>query len=674
MRLAQDGVGTKTLTLRQLRRDANMTAPTEVGIPVGPERLAGQGLDPNQHESGDRAIHAILTDAKAGPETDLVITYREAAYEVWAKRGMIRFQRFYAESGGYDYRIIEQIGANPVANDDYKAVATIDEELAASKASGFPGVEPNTAYVEPEHVSYPYAFERIAQLFDSPNAPDIVVNPKSYAFGRQPGQHGALDVIQARSPLVFSGPGIRKGVTTDTRSRQIDVAPTIAYLCGFPLIDGKDITGRTSSERGTPPDVYLKRQDGHVLVDVIDPDDASRPQRAYIFLLDGQSNTELKWRLEHDANSIPNLRRLIRSGTMFDYGSITNFPSITWPSHNAIGTGAWGGHHDIVNPTYYLRETREIVTPQGQQFETAKFLGDGVETLYEAFHRVYGPWQGEHGAFTASIHEPCTRGADHATLERVVVGDRDRLREITQRYAGDTTSKWLDDDQKGAHTESVVDGRGVAQAIVLYTDASHPPPAFMFHELTLTDGVGHDYGPHSDGQRAALDETDVRVGRVLDALDAAGLYDDTLFIITTDHGMAPVDASLKATQVRAVIDAGMKAVTADPLIYLIDMAVAITAHEDGRTALVEVLANDADASGECPPVAGAQVTLSGRGARVIGRATTDSGGTCGLALPVDAEPEELYVTIHHDDFNTRRLRLDGTAIVEDIRALLYGSS
>lgn len=647
---------------------------TGISAPVGPERLQGQGLDPQQHESGDRAILAILTDEKAGPETDLVITYRDGAYEVWAKRGMIRFQRFYAEGGGYEYRIIEQIGENPIANEDYTAIATIDEEIAASRASGFPGVEPNLAYVEPEHVSYPYAYERISQLFDSPNAPDLVVNPKPYAFGRQPGQHGALDVIQARSPLVFSGPGVRKSLRTDARSRQIDIAPTIAHLCGFPLIDGKDLTGRTSSERGVAPDVYLRRQDGHILDAVIDPEDQSRPQRVYIFLLDGQSNTELKWRLEHDADSIPNLRRLIRTGTMFEYGSITNFPSITWPSHNAIGTGAWGGHHDIVNPTYYLRETREVVTPQGQQFETARFLGDGVETLYEAFHRVHGPWQGEHGAFTASIHEPCTRGADHATLERKVVGDRDRLRELTQKYAGDTTSRWLDDDQKGAHTESVVDGRGVAQAVVLYRDASHPPPAFMFHELTLTDGVGHDYGPHSDGQRAALDETDVRVGRVLDALEAAGLYDDTLFIITTDHGMAPVDASLKATQVKAVLDAGMKAVTPDPLVYLIDMAVEVTAHEDGRTAMIEVLANDADGTGERPPVSGAEITLMGSGPKTLGRATTDRGGTCGLALPVDAEPADLYLLVQHEDFNTRRLRLDGTPVVEDIRSLLYGAS
>ncbi len=642
---------------------------------VGPERLEGQGLDPEQYESGDRAIHVIFTDSTAGPQTDLVITCRDNAYEVWATRGMIRFQRHFAANGrGYEYRIIEQIGENPIANDDYQAVATLDEEVAASRASGFPCLDPNLAYVEPEHVSYPYGYERIAQLFDSPNAPDLVVNPKPYAFGRKPGQHGALDVIQSRSPLIFSGPGIKKGATTQATSRQIDIAPTIASLCGFPLIDGMDLTGRTSTERGVAPDVYLKRQDGHVLEDVIDAGDARRPERAYIFLLDGQSNTELKWRLEHDADSIPNLRRLIKSGTMFEFGSITNFPSITWPSHNAIGTGAWGGHHDIVNPTYYLRATREVVTPQGQQFDTAKFLGEGAETLYEAFHRVFGPWQGQQGAFTASIHEPCTRGADHATLERLVIGDRDRLRELTQRFAGDTLPKWLEDDQKGAHGESVVDGRGVAQAIALYTDASHPPPKFMFHELTLTDGVGHDYGPHSEGQRAALDETDVRVGRVLEALDAAGLSEDTLFIVTTDHGMAAVMADLKATQVRAVLHAGMKAEVPDPLIYLIDMAVTITAHEDGRTALVEVLANDADVSGERPPVEGAEVILSTHGAAVLARAKTDAGGTCGFSLPVDVARADVYITVHHDDFNARHLRLDGTPVIEDIRALLYGAS
>ena len=645
---------------------------------IWPERLGGQGLDQSQYESGDRAIQLLLTDETVGRQTDLAITFRDGAYEVWAQRGMIRFERTHAHGGGYDYRVVEQIRENPLERQDPQALSSIDDEVAASKASGFPGEDANRAYVEPEHIAYPLAYERIAQLFDSPNAPDIVINPKAYAFGRQPGQHGALDVIQSRSPLIFSGPSVKRGVQSDVVSRQIDIAPTIAKLCGLPLIDGKDETGRTSSERGAKPDVYLKRQDGRALDEIIDDAAASRPERAYIFLLDGLSNTELKDRLASDPDGIPNLRRLIRNGTMFEHGSFTNFPSITWPSHNAIGTGAWGGHHDIVNPTYYLRDRRQVVTPQGQQFETAKFLSDDVETLYEAFHRVFGSWNGNEGAFTASIHEPCTRGADHATLERIVIGDRDRLRELTARYMGDTSPKWLEDDQKGAHMESVVENRGLAQAIVLFTDATHPAPKFMFHEMPLTDGVGHDYGPHSEGVRVALDETDVRIGRILDVLEAEGLIDETLFVVTTDHGMAPTDASLKADQVQVVVNAGMRAVVAAPLIYLIDMAVTVTAHEDGRTAMVEVLANDADGTGERAPVEGAEVTVSAHTGteghlRVLGRATTDAGGTCGLPLPASVAAEDLFVTVEHDDFNPRRLRLDGRPVREDLRRLLYGA-
>jgi hypothetical protein len=213
----------------------------------------------------------------------------------------------------------------------------------------------------------------------------------------------------------------------------------------------------------------------------------------------------------------------------------------------------------------------------------------------------------------------------------------------------------------------------VAQAIVLYTDEGHPPPKFMFHEMALTDGVGHDYGPHSDGERAALDETDVRIGRILDVLEAQGLLETTLFVMTTDHGMAPTDAELRANQVQAVVDAGMKAVVPAPLVYLIDMAVEITTHQDGRTAMIEVLANDADQSGERPPVVGAEVTLGTAGAKVLARAKTDAGGTCGLPLPANVEPEDMYVLIEHEDYNPRRMLLDGTSVREDLRAMLYGA-
>ncbi|MBI3784527.1 MAG: alkaline phosphatase family protein [Deltaproteobacteria bacterium] len=374
----------------------------------GPERMAGQGLDEHQEESGDRAILALLTDPTVRDQIDLVITYRRDAYEVWSARGLVRFRRLLRD-GRLAFEVIDKLGTNPIEDQRHTSISTCGEECQAASASGHATNDPNLAFIEPSEVSYPHAYERIAQLFDSPYAADLVISPKCYTFGLQRGQHGALDVIQSRAPLAFFGPGIRPG-RYDSAPRHVDIAPTICRLMRFPFIDERDASGRTASERGVAPDVHLKRQDGAPLQEIIDAD-APAPERVYLVLFDGLSNSELRHLIDSHDPAIANLRRLLDRSAMFTYGSTVNFPSITWPSHSTIMTGAWCGHHDVVNPTYYDRALRQPLAPQGQGMMTEGYLGSGVETLYEAFHRVLGPQ-----AFTANIHEPQGRGADHAAL------------------------------------------------------------------------------------------------------------------------------------------------------------------------------------------------------------------------------------------------------------------
>jgi arylsulfatase A-like enzyme len=556
-------------------------------------------------------------------------------------------------------------------------VATIAEEMEAAAKSGMPNDDPNISFMDPQTLSYPLAYEKIAQLFDSPNAPDLAINPKCWQYARQPGQHGSADVVQSRAPLVFSGPGIKGNGVTDTLCAQVDVAPTIARILGMPLIDGMDSTGRTSGERGVGPDVYLRRQDGKPIEAIIE--DGQTADRAYIFLLDGLSNTELKRRLESDRESIPNLSRLIERGVMFEYGTIVNFPSITWPSHNALGTGAWCGHHDVVNPTYHLREKRETITPQGMMWETGKYVTGDVETMYEAVHRVWGKWDGEKGEVTASINEPCMRGAGHATLERRMLVNTQKMAELTKLNRDDTNPRWLADGKADARRASMSDIQGTVQSMMLFGSDKQPPPKFTFHEYSLTDDVGHEYGPHHPAVLDAMVETDKRIGKVLSVLDARGLFDSTLFVITTDHGMAPIDHERGADQALAVQDAGLRCVLTAPLVYLLDMDVTLEPTADGRTVRVTVLENDVDVHGERPPVDGADVQVISHARRkpdgelsVIAEAKSDAFGACGLPLPAGEDPEHMIVRVEHERFNTRHLRLDGTNVIEDIRERLYG--
>ena len=135
--------------------------------------------------------------------------------------------------------------------------------------------------------------------------------------------------------------------------------------------------------------------------------------------------TELEDRLARDPDGLPNLRRLRERAAVLEGGSIVNFPSITWPSHTAICTGSWGGHHDVVNPTYYLRDERVTVSPQGLQVGTERFASTAVESLSEAFHRVFP------GCMTAAINAPFGRSARHAVLEGRNLCDRARLKALT---------------------------------------------------------------------------------------------------------------------------------------------------------------------------------------------------------------------------------------------------
>jgi hypothetical protein len=633
---------------------------------LGPERPGGQGLDHNQEESGNRAILALLLDPQVADQVDLVITCRDSAYEVWSARGMVRFQRLLG-NGKADFEVLEQIGENPIADQRHTTLTTCEEELRAAASSGHPTEDANRAFIEPSQLTYPYAYERIAQLFDSPYAPDLVISPRCYTFGLQPGQHGALDVVQSRAPLAFAGPGIRPGLY-ESAPRHTDVAPTVCSLMGFEKIDGSDWSGRTCGERQVEADVFLKRQDGRVLEEIVAGGDRpDAPERVYVVIFDGLSNSELQHLIDRDDPAITNLRRILDRSARFRYGSTVNFPTITWPSHSTLLTGAWCGHHDIVNPTYYDRELRRPLAPQAEGVQTEKYLGSGVETLYEAFHRALGS-----DTFTANIHEPQGRGADHAALESRVVGPRDRLRALTADYVTEVNPRYRADGHESVHREGILDARGLAQAMVLFDDPSHPTPALVVHEFALTDGAGHEYGPHGEGLRTAVAESDRRLGRVLDMLEEKDLFDSTLFVFTADHGMAAQDVSLKADPARHAERIGMKTITGAPMIWLRDLDVQVEPAPDGRTARVIVCDNDADSSGEKPPIEGAEVLVQTAPNTVLARLTTNEVGVAGFATPADVHERDVVIAVRHDDYNPRHVRLDGTNLVADLRKELYG--
>ncbi|MFQ6126850.1 MAG: alkaline phosphatase family protein, partial [Candidatus Heimdallarchaeota archaeon] len=62
------------------------------------------------------------------------------------------------------------------------------------------------------------------------------------------------------------------------------------------------------------------------------------------------------------------------------------------------------------------------------------------------------------------------------------------------------------------------------------------PKLLMVH-LDDTDTAGHEYGAASDEYQQQIEGADAELGKIIQAYDNSGILEETLFIITSDHGM-----------------------------------------------------------------------------------------------------------------------------------------
>ena len=127
-------------------------------------------------------------------------------------------------------------GTNPIGSEDPLAFLPYEREVANPS----PRLSTENAY--------PLAARRLRSFFADPDrSPDLaVVHTPRHFFpeqGGHVGEHGSLDVIQSRSPLILSGAGVPRRGYVDGFARLVDVGPTLAFLSGVPAMDLVDAEG-----------------------------------------------------------------------------------------------------------------------------------------------------------------------------------------------------------------------------------------------------------------------------------------------------------------------------------------------------------------------------------------------------------------------------------------------
>ena len=315
----------------------------------------------------------------------------------------------------------------------------------------------------------------------------------------------------------------------------IDVAPTLSALLGCPPIAGVDGSGN-------PRDgIRLAVQDGTERSELLDPDE--RPEHVVVFLMDGTNNNALHAAVAD--GEAPAIASLMERGTAYRGGLIASLPTVTLANHTTSMTGVHPGRTGIVHNTWYdrSRDTTVDLLQLESMMRACDHLQPGIETVHEALHRS------RPDARSVSAFEYADRGADWSTWAEFRAGrsvssppESERRRHRHAEFGQVQKYRYM----------SVIDAQSVHHAQSFWDGSNGAPPDFTFVNFSLTDEIGHFNGPHGDMTRAAITETDARIGQLLDAVDAAGKLDRTAAVVYADHGMQQV-AEGEPTDLGAVL-------------------------------------------------------------------------------------------------------------------------
>jgi len=230
---------------------------------------------------------------------------------------------------------------------------------------------------------------------------------------------------------------------------------------------------------------------------------------------------------------IPNVRRLAREGVVAAGMRVVN-PSVTWPNHTSLVTGLRPDKHGVLANGILTRHgTGQPVTIEPRHDQADLIHGP---TLFDLAHQA--------GLSTAAINWPCTRNSrslddNFPDVPENVEYTTPRLRQELQA-AGLLTgeAKNFIKDTSGPERDYIW-----TEATRLVLDKRRPNLTLL--HLLNVDGSHHALGPQSPGGYTAIAYADACIGRVLDAIAAAGMQDQTAVFIVADHGFILTPKALK---------------------------------------------------------------------------------------------------------------------------------
>jgi predicted AlkP superfamily pyrophosphatase or phosphodiesterase len=247
------------------------------------------------------------------------------------------------------------------------------------------------------------------------------------------------------------------------------------------------------------------------------------------------------WALEDPYLPVPNLRRLAANGAVAAGMRPVN-PTVTWPNHTSLVTGVTPAKHGVLFNGTLVRDPG--VPPRVEPWRDKKDMVH-VPTLYDVVH--------DGGMTAAQVDWVAILNARSIDWEFPERPERPETKPAIVREMV----------KDGAISQKDVDGFA-SQNIVwrdeVWTDAAthivrtHRPNLLLFHLLAL-DSMQHRYGPRTPAAMVTMARLDSQIGRILKALDDAGMTASTTLFVVSDHGFKAVQKQMLPNV--ALRDAGL---------------------------------------------------------------------------------------------------------------------
>ncbi len=233
--------------------------------------------------------------------------------------------------------------------------------------------------------------------------------------------------------------------------------------------------------------------------------------------------------LDDPQASLPVIRELAGKGVIAAAGMHVSDPSITWPNQTTLVTGNHPDRHGVLlNGGLERRGPGEVV-----QYFSSRTQQELVRVplLFDVLKQA--------GQSSAAINWPCTRGS--TSIDDNFPDVPGALAYTTPRLKEELTRKGLLARFEGGN-DVVQDESWTEAACEVIRDRM---PRFLALHLNNVDAAHHRYGPKSAPGYAAVALNDANVGRVMRALDDAGVRGRTTVFVVADHGFIATPKSIR---------------------------------------------------------------------------------------------------------------------------------